>query len=158
MTRIVILVAALATSWLVWSGLYKPLLLALGVLSVGLAVWLAIRMSLTEKRVFALDLVPRMLAFWGRLLVQIVKSNVAVARIILSPQLPISPTVIQYDPVRLGLVGQATLANSITLTPGTLTIDAHEGHFQIHCLTEAGADEVIASDFDKQIAQALEDR
>lgn len=156
MTRIIVLTAALALTWVVWSGNFKPLLLVLGVLSVGLTVILSMRMQLTRREFFALDLIPRMLAYWGWLLTEIIKSNVAVARIVLSPRLPISPTVVTIKNPCAGYIGQATMANSITLTPGTLTVDAHEGEFRVHCLTSNGADDIASGEMEKRVLKALE--
>ena len=158
MIRLLILVVALAATWLVWSGLYKPLLLGLGVLSVGLTLWLSVRMKLHYKAVYALDLVPRLVAFWAGLLVDIVKSNLVVARIILTPSLPISPTLVRLEPKLEGQVGRATLANSITLTPSTVTLDAHRGVFLVHCLTEDSARETGNSDLGERLHRAIGDR
>jgi multicomponent Na+:H+ antiporter subunit E len=156
--RLLILVVALVATWLVWSGLYKPLLLGLGVLSVGLTLWLCVRMGLHQRAVYALDLVPRLLGFWALLLVDIVKSNFVVARIILTPSLPISPCLVQLQPELEGQVGRATLANSITLTPSTVTIDAHRGVFLVHCLTEESARDTRESDLGQRLHRALGDR
>jgi multicomponent Na+:H+ antiporter subunit E len=158
MRRILILIVALSVTWLVWSGLYKPLLLGLGVLSVALTLWLSLRMGLHRRAVFALDLAPRLLIFWARLLRDVIRSNFTVARIILSPSLPISPTLIRIEPKLEGQVGRATLANSITLTPSTVTLDAHKGVFIIHCLTAESARETRESDISERLQRALGDR
>lgn len=158
MIRILILTLALVGTWLVWSGLFKPLLLGLGVISVGLTVWLCLRMGLHRKEVFALDLVPNLLTFWVMLLRDIVKANITVARIVLTPSLPISPTLVRLEPPLPGQVGRATLANSITLTPSTVTLDAHRGVFIVHCLTEASAQETRDSDIGRRLQKALGDR
>lgn len=155
MFRLFVLVIALATTWIVWSGNFKPLLLALGVISVALTLLISHRMRLTRREFFTLDLIPRMLAYWGWLLLEIVKSNFTVAKIILSPRLPIAPTLITIKNPCAGFIGQATLANSITLTPGTLTVDAHEGEFRIHCLTMKAADDVVSGDMDGRVLKAL---
>jgi len=158
MVRVLILVAALAGTWLVWSGLFKALLLELGVVSAALVIWLSLRMGLHHREVFALDLAPRLLGFWARLFVDIVKSNFRVARIILSPSLPISPTMVTFEPPLEGQVGRATLANCITLTPSTVTVDVHEGEFRVHCLTEMSARETRESDMGERLNRALGDR
>ena len=158
MIRLLILAVSLAATWLIWSGLYKPVVLGLGVLSVILTLWLAVRMNLLRREVFALDLAPRMVLFWRGLLVDIVKSNLVVARIILTPKMPISPRMVELEPGLEGLVGQATLANSITLTPSTVTLDNHEGRFVVHCLTEASARDTEANDLGVRVKKALGDR
>ena len=158
MSRILILLFALVATWLLWSGLYKPLLLSLGVLSVVLTLWLCLRMELHQRAVFALDLAPRLLGFWLSLLIDIIKANLHVARIILTPSLPISPTLVKLTPELKGQVGRATLANSITLTPSTVTLDAHQGVFLIHCLTEESAQETRKSDIGVRLKRLLGDR
>ncbi|MDX1381632.1 MAG: DUF819 family protein, partial [Xanthomonadales bacterium] len=65
-----------------------------------------------------------------------------VAKIILHPRLPISPCLVTIDARELPQVSQATLANAITLTPGTLTTDIDRGRIEVHCLTRAMADQV----------------
>ncbi len=156
--RFAILLAALVFTWLAWSGLFKPLLLGLGVVAVSLTLWLSARMGLLRREVFALDLTPRMFGFWAGLLVDIVKSNFVVARIILSPSLPISPCMIRLQPPLPGQVGRATLANCITLTPSTVTVDAHRGVFLVHCLTRESARETLDSDIGERLHRALGDR
>ncbi|MFM1895031.1 MAG: hypothetical protein RLZZ385_105 [Pseudomonadota bacterium] len=158
MARIGVLAVALTATWLIWSGLYKPLILGLGVLSLGITLWVVQRMDLTRKELFALDLVPRMLGFWAWLAKETFKSNLTVARIILSPNLPVSPTMVTIDSPAPGLVGEATLANCITLTPGTLTVDAHEGLLHIHCLTAEGARDMLDSDIGQRVHRAVGDR
>lgn len=158
MLRISLLAIALMAVWLIWSGLFKPLLIGLGVLSVLVVLWLSRRMQLTDKAFFTLDLLPRMLGYWVWLLWEIIRSNLVVARIILTAKMPISPTLITLEMPTRGLVGQATLANSITLTPGTLTVDAHEGQLMVHCLTEAGARELENGDMGQRVLKAVGER
>lgn len=155
MIRILILALSLSAAWLVWSGLYKPLLLGLGAASVALTLWLSIRMGLHRKEVFALDLVPRLLGFWTRLLIDIVKSNIIVARIILHPSLPISPTMVKLAPKLEGQVARATMANCMTLTPSTVTLDVHQGEFLVHCLTERSAAETRESSLAQDLQRTL---
>ena len=155
MVRIIILIGALAATWLIWSDIREPMLLALGALSIGLTLWIAVRMDLTAKPVFALDLIPRMFGLWFSLFIDVVRSALQVARIVLSPGLPVSPTLVKLTPGNLGTIGQATLANSITLSPGSITIDAHEGVFSVHCLTTVAAGDVSRSNLDERVFRAM---
>lgn len=141
-------------AWLLWSGLYKPLIIGLGVLSCLLTLALARRMDTFSDNVFGIRLRPQALGFWGWLGGQLVRSNIEVARIILTPGLPISPTVVEIDALSKDRLGQAILGNSITLTPGSLTIDDHEGKLLVHCLTEAGARELESGEMNRR-ARAL---
>lgn len=144
-------------AWLLWSGLYKPLLITFGILSCLLVLVLSRRMGFFDKSVYSLHLVWRLLPFWAWLGRELVISNFAVARIILSPRMQISPTVIGLDALPKGPVGQAILGNSITLTPGTVTLDDHEGQLFVHCLTREGADALCAGEMNRRVAALGED-
>jgi multicomponent Na+:H+ antiporter subunit E len=76
------------------------------------------------------------------LLVEIVKANVAVTRIVLDPRLPIEPTVVRVRPPFAGDLAVTTLANSITLTPGTITLDVDEGDLIVHSLTPVSVEDL----------------
>ena len=145
------LLSLLAAAWLLWSGVYKPLVLALGALSCVLAVYLAHRVGFFREST-ALHVIPRLPRYWAWLFVEILKSSIEVTRIILHPKLPISPTVVEFDAAPKGPVGQAILGNAITLSPGTVTMDVHEGCLQVHCLTEAGAEALLAGDVNRRSA------
>lgn len=154
--RIIALLFLLITAWLLWSGIYTPLLLGLGAVSSGISLYLAYRMGFFEE-IFSLQVIPRLPRYWGWLLPEIVKSSIDVARIILHRQLPISPTVVEFDAAPNGPVGQAILGNSITLSPGTVTLDVHDGRLRVHCLTREGADALLSGEFNRRAAQLTKD-
>lgn len=74
-----------------------------------------------------------------------------VARIVLNPALPISPNIFQTIPTQATDVGKAIHANSITLTPGTVTIEIEEGGFIVHALTRDFADGVLNGEMDRRV-------
>lgn len=78
-------------------------------------------------------------AYAGFLLVEIVKANIHVALIVLNPRLPISPAFLQYCPSLRTDWARVLMGNSITLTPGTLTVELEDGRFLIHTLTRDAA-------------------
>ena len=153
--RVWLTLALWFATWLLWSGLYKPLLINLGVLSCLLTLLIARRMGFFEPDVFSLHLTGRLVPFWGWLSKELVKSNVEVARIVLSPRMIISPTIVNLQALPKGRVSQAILGNAITLTPGTVTIDDYEGQLMVHCLTRDGARELQAGEMNRRAA-ALE--
>ena len=155
LSSILLLLLILAISWLLWSGLYKPLLMGLGAFSCVLSVYLAHRMGFFRHHKALLRLVPRLPGYWLWLLREIVISSVDVAKIILKPSLPISPTVVVLKAEAKTDVGQVILGNSITLSPGTVTLDLHEGQILIHCLTSEGAKELQKGEANRRVA-ALE--
>jgi len=80
-------------------------------------------------------MLPRALRYTGWLIWEIVKSAWVVSKIILHPRLPISPTMVRFKPTQRTVVGLVTHANSITLTPGTITMQAEPDEFLVHSLT-----------------------
>ena len=102
---------------------------------------------------YALRLRGRFIVYWAWLLKEIFRSSIDVARIILSPSLPISPRTIEVDAGIADPVGQTTLANSITLTPGTLAFDVDEGLIHVHALTKEGAEELMAGEMIRRVAR-----
>ena len=157
MVRILTLLVSLIAAWLLWSGLYKPLLLGLGAFSCFLVVYLSHRMGLTAARVFTLGLLPRMLGFWGWLLKEIIKSNIEVARVILDPRLRMQPQIVEIDAESSLETGQAILGNSITLTPGTVTLDVYEGRLTVHCLTESSAESLRSGEMVRRVNAVMGD-
>lgn len=142
----------LALVWLLWSGIYKPIVICLGVFSCFLTAYISYRAGFFQQST-TLHVIPRIPRYLFSLFVDIVKSSIDVSRIILSPKLSINPVELKLEAAPKGPVGQVILANSITLSPGTMTIDVHEGKFHIHCLTQAGADEIIASNINQRAAE-----
>ena len=156
-SRHVILAVLLMLAWVLWSGYLKPLLLGLGVFSSILVVYLDHRMRLQDTHFLDGRFLLRLLRYWGWLAREVLRSSLEVTRIVLSPKLPISPTVAEFDTRCTLPLDQAILGNSITLTPGTLTIQVDDGHFLVHALTEAGARDILAGEMDRRVAALRED-
>lgn len=139
--RYVVAACVFAAVWLLWSGHFTPLLLLLGAFSCALVLLLAARTGFFEVEVYAFKLAPRLPRFWFWLLKEIAKSNLIVAKIVLTPRLPIEPTIVTVDASHLPPISRVALANAITLTPGTVTLDVNRGMIEVHCLTaDAAAD------------------
>ena len=132
------LLLVLGFSWLAWSGIYKPLLLWLGLFSCLLSLWLAQRMGFF-RHVIPLRTMLRLPGYWMWLLREVVSSSIEVARIVLNPSLPISPTMVELTTTEATEAGKVILGNSITLSPGTVTIDLHKNRLLVHCLTRESA-------------------
>jgi multicomponent Na+:H+ antiporter subunit E len=147
------LILALFTLWLLWSGHYTPLLLSLGVVSSVLVLSIAMRMKVVDQEIAALRLVPRSLLYVPWLLWEVVKANVDVARRILNPKLPINPRVIRVKTGQKQDLGRVIYANSITLTPGTVSIDT-EGHtITVHALTKETAEGLETGEMDRRVTR-----
>jgi multicomponent Na+:H+ antiporter subunit E len=127
--------------WVLLSGHYTPLMILFGVLSTLFVVFLATRADLIDRETQPVLIKLSVLFYWVWLGREIIMSNIDVARRILSPGLPISPTVFTVRAGQKTDLGRVTYANSITLVPGTVTMDVDEDVFTVHALTrEAAAD------------------
>ncbi|MEN8205291.1 MAG: Na+/H+ antiporter subunit E [Pseudomonadota bacterium] len=127
--------------WLLLSGHYTPLLLLFGLLSTLLVVLLATRADLIDNETQLVFLKPSVLLYWIWLGREIIKSNIDVARRILDPCMPISPTIFTVRAAQKSNLGRVTYANSITLVPGTVAMDINGDVITVHALTlDAAAD------------------
>ena len=127
------LIASLSLFWLVLSGHYTPLLLGLGAFSCILTGLLCRRMDIVDAESHPHQIGLRMPRYWLKLTWETLKSNYDVAIAILRPS-QVAPLTGYLDtPLKQDLV-KATLANSITLTPGTLSLDVQENRMFIHAL------------------------
>lgn len=144
--------AILAVLWFLLSGFFEPLMLSFGVLSVALTVWLAHRMDVVDHEGHPIHLAPHvLLKYWPWLAWQILKSNWDVAKIILAPKLNIQPHTFDTQASQSTEVGLTLYANSITLTPGTVTVDMKaKGVFEIHALTNAAREGVEDLNMDRR--------
>lgn len=150
--RALVLVVLLIAAWVLWSGYPKPLLLALGALSCLLTIWLVRRMGYFHDDTFAFNYGWRLLRFWAWLGREVIFSSLEVARVVLARQLVVEPQIVKVDGRELGSVDQALLGNSITLTPGTLTLDVHEGRLLVHALTRNGAEALHEGGMQRRVA------
>ena len=148
------LAVALPGVWLLWSGHFKsPLLLSLGAVSVIVVLSICIRMGIVDRESAPVELPLRLLSYLPWLFWQIAKSNVEVARVILNPRLPISPRLIHVRAGQTGDVGRLIYANSITLTPGTVSIETEGELITVHALTAEAADGVLEGEMDRRVTR-----
>jgi multicomponent Na+:H+ antiporter subunit E len=145
------LFVSLAIFWVLLSGFFTPFLLSAGVGCALAVVWFARRMDVVDHEGHPIQLGPKALVYWPWLLKEIVKSAWDVSRIILHPKLPISPTLVRFKPSQTTDVGLVIHAQSITLTPGTITIEAGPNEFLVHGLTRSGAEAVVGSEMDRRV-------
>jgi len=152
------LFVALCVAWILWSGYFKPLLLGLGLASALVCTYLALRMRKADgegSQFKILQHVHQLATYWPWLLLEIAKSNIDVAKIILSGKLNIDPVMIRLKAGQTTEMGQVIYGNSITLTPGTITVDIEDGELLVHALTQSGADGLHEGEMDRRIT-ALE--
>jgi multicomponent Na+:H+ antiporter subunit E len=137
--------------WILMSGHTEPFLLAAGAGSSAAVVWFAHRMDVADREGHPVHLGWSALGYWPWLVKEILKSAVDVSKRIVDPRLPVSPTVVRFRPRQKTVVGLVTHANSITLTPGTLSVEVGAEQFVVHGLTRAGAEGCIDSEMDRRV-------
>jgi multicomponent Na+:H+ antiporter subunit E len=145
------LLAALYAFWILMSGYFTPFLLAAGFGSALAVALFARRMEVMDREGHPAHLTLAALSYWPWLIKEIWKAGLEVSRIILNPRLPISPTLVRFKPSQESPVGLVTHANSITLTPGTITVQAGRDEFLVHGITRAGAEGCIDSEMDRRV-------
>ena len=154
MARKLSLVAMLFVTWILLSGKLEPLLLALGLASSVFVVLLTDRLDVVDAEGHPTHIRPwRLLRYWGWLLWEIARSNIEVTRRILDPHLPIRPTVRRVHSRQRSIFGRVTYANSITLTPGTVSIDVDDSGITVHALTPEGIDVLEQGEMDRRVEQ-----
>lgn len=146
-----VLFGHLAFFWLLWSGFFTPTLLFYGVISCALCVAAAWRLGIMDRESLPFQMLLRSLRYHPWLMLEIVKSNIAVAKIILDPKLPTHPRIIRARSTQVSDVGRVTFANSITLTPGTITLAVREDDVIVHALNDAFAEDVLTGEMDRRV-------
>jgi multicomponent Na+:H+ antiporter subunit E len=142
MAAVSVFLACLAF-WVVLSGHFTALNLVLALLSSAAVTFLNRDIEAVSR---LLRVAPAFLGYLPWLLKEIVVANLQVARVVLDPALPIDPVVVRFKAPLSQDLALMTLGNSITLTPGTITLDVEDREFVVHALTtRAGADLVEGS-------------
>jgi len=151
--RYVSLGAFLFVFWLALSGHYTPFLIAAGAACSLVCVLAAIRMRAADSEAHPIELFVGALTYYPWLLREIAKSGWAVTKVILHPRLPISPTMTTVRASQRGNAAVATYANSITLTPGTITVGVDGRDLTIHALVRDGAIDLESGGMDRRVSQ-----
>ena len=139
--------------WLVLSGHFTPMLIGVGAVCSVLCVLVGARMKVIDAEGHPAQLFGRALTYFPWLVWEIVKSAWAVTKIIVHPRLPISPTMTVVTASQRSTAGIATYANSITLTPGTITTGVRGNRLTVHALVREGALDLEGGGMDARVTQ-----
>ncbi|MDY0069257.1 MAG: Na+/H+ antiporter subunit E [Porticoccaceae bacterium] len=120
--------------WLLLSGQSKPLLLGLGLASVVLTLFVALRMEILDHESHPLALSPKLVVYWIWLAGQVVLSSLAVSLAVLAPRGRVAPATARIATGERSDIGHTIFANSITLTPGTVSMAVEDGFIEVHSL------------------------
>ena len=141
----------LSLLWLLLSGIFEVWLLILGLGSVIIVVAFANRMDVIDREGHPIHISWRALLYWPWLAREIIKANCDVAKVILSPKMPITPKVLRINATQVTELGHVFLANSITLTPGTVTISLENGAMEVHSLTKSAEHSLLSGEMDRRV-------
>ncbi|MGY9013770.1 MAG: Na+/H+ antiporter subunit E [Rhodospirillales bacterium] len=153
MGQVISMAIVMIIFWLTLSGNYTAFLITAGVISSVIIALLAYRMNIADREGHPIHLGLSALTYWPWLIWQIIFSALNVTRIIVSPSLPISPTLTRVKMSQKSDVGRVTFANSITLTPGTISVDIEGDEILVHAITSDNATDLEAGGMDKRCTQ-----
>ncbi len=153
MLRTILTALTLFALWLLMSGVYKPMIIGFGVVSAIISVIVVRRMDNaadTDRLEIRLGVFAT-IAYWAWLMIEIAKANWAVTKLILSPSMPINRHMFRIPYSQKTDLGQAIFANSITLTPGTISVEVEEGEFLIHAVGYSSDDLDALAEMDSRV-------
>ena len=153
--------------WLILSGHYSVKYVSFGVLSAGLVTFLTNdllyplfghgKRERTSARFTFLQL-WHFLVYLPWLLSRIIRANIQVAYLVLHPRMPIEPVLLQFQTRMRRSIAQVILANSITLTPGTVTVYLENGRYIIHVLVPSAAQELIEAQMQNRVGAIFREK
>lgn len=139
--------------WFLLSGHTSILLFILGLVSVTLVVWLVRRMDRNDNTPFRMLFKMEFFSYLGWLIWQVIITNIDVARRILDPSLPIKPACRKIKVSINDPLIKTIYANSITLTPGTVTTEVGEDYFIVHALNAESLDELEEGEMERRLGR-----
>ncbi len=151
MVRAISLYAALFGVWLLLSGFFAPFFLGLAAVCCALVVYIARRMDVIDHEGHPVHLSWRFIAYLPWLAWRIVLANLDVAGRVLSRDLNIDPVLRWVPTSQRTDLGTVIYANSITLTPGTVSTAVEQGRIQVHALSRGGMAQLEKGEMDARV-------
>lgn len=147
----------LGVLWVVFSGKLDALHLGFGVLSIVLVLimshgFLAVPASSGDAAALDGFRPLRALGYLAWLVKEILVANIDIARLVLDPRLPIDPVLVRFRTRLPGRVPKVVLGNSITLTPGTLTLHIVGNELIVHAITQGSATSPVIDEMERRLA------
>lgn len=154
------IIITLAVLWFLLSGYTTPLLLGLGAASTLFVLYLSVRMGLLDEEGLPVRVRLRALINYTAWLIdEIIKANIDVTRQVMARKLQLDPVVVRLPAKQSTVIGRVIYANSITLTPGTVSIELSEDSVDVHALSREAATELAGGEMhDRVCAVEVTDR
>lgn len=153
---IVSLIVVLSLIWIGNSGFFNGLLLSLGAVSVLFVVFMSHRLGIVDEESQPLHISRRIIVYWLWLLKTLVKSNITVIKRIWKGPSSLNPVVARVPTSQKTEIGQAIYANSITLTPGTTTLDIEGDTLIVYALSDNAIRYLMTGDMDRRVSRLEE--
>ena len=144
-----ILFLILFSLWLLMSGHYSILIITLGIISCAFCVYVAKRGNLIDDEGLPIFFIPRLSNYLIWLFKEILKSNLNTAKVIINGK--VEPETFTVKASQVTDVAKVTYANSITLTPGTVTTKMQRDVFEVHALNSDFGNDVRTNEMDKKV-------
>ena len=148
--RLIIASSLIFLFWFMLSGHTEPLMVVFGILSTILTIYLSRRMKIIDSESYPYKLGIRLFHYYIFLGKDIIVANIDVIKRILKPGQSISPNIVTLPVTKCTDLGKVIYANSITLTPGTITIDLTDDKLKIHALTNEGAEDLKTGTYKRE--------
>jgi len=145
-------------TWMIFSGLFDAFHLTLGVISCGIVTWWSSELLFEDRSISLTSRLGqgiRLAGYFVWLLWQIVLCNLHLFRLAFSPRDALQPHIVRYETSLKSDFEKYLLANSITLTPGTVTIKIMGDTFYIHAISDIAA-EGLDGEMERRIARIFE--
>jgi len=153
MRHIVILSLFLSVFWVLISGHNTILMLSLGMVSIALVVYIAHRMDVVDHESQPLHITRKLPGYYAWLIKEIILANLLVVKHIWLGNKTISPTLKTIKASQKTDIGKVIYANSITLTPGTVTIHLQGDQFMVHALLRESIEDLEAGEMDRRVTR-----
>ena len=140
--------------WIAFSGHFDFLLLSFGAISVLIVLYTLRRMRIIDETPVKFRMNTfKLLTYCSWLIGEILKSNIAVAKTILSPKVKVSQNIFDVPLSPRSEAAQVIFANSITLTPGTITVETEKNSLLVHALNFSDSTEDEIADMGSRVSK-----
>ena len=153
MRHTIILSISLSVFWLLNSEHSTDYMLSLGVISIAFVVYIAHRMDVVDHESQPVHLTLKIPAYYTWLIKEIIRSNLVVVKHIWLGNKSISPVFATITASQKTEIGKVIYANSITLTPGTVTVNLEGDRIMVHALLEESIKDLESGEMDRRVAQ-----
>lgn len=141
--------------WISLAGQFDPIGIVSGMIYCAFISRISSNLIFKRKEnvIHAIKKFPHFLFYVFYYLKDIVLANIDVAKLVLSPKMLINPQIVEYESTLKNDFALTVLSNSITITPGTVTVDIINGKLLVHAIEPSMAEGILNGDLDKRIAK-----